>query len=62
MYDDVLQEGVPDRFRDLLNELNDQGAGAQPSPGSDAREENDPESDRLVEARGSDNPDLKGSH
>ena len=53
-YDDVVRQGVPDRFKDLLNELDDTREGTEASGA------HDPESDRLVEARGRDNPN-KGS-
>jgi hypothetical protein len=53
-YDDVVRQGVPDRFKDLLNELDDTREGTEASGG------HNPESDRLVEARGRDNPN-KGS-
>jgi hypothetical protein len=61
-YDDVVRQGVPDRFKDLLTELDDtrEGAAAKaaaPGKGEGARS---PEPDRLVEARGRDNPN-KGS-
>ncbi len=55
-YDDVVRQGVPDRFKDLLTELDDtRGAEAKQASGG-----HNPEPDRLVEARGRDNPN-KGS-
>ena len=60
-YDDVVRQGVPDRFKDLLSELDDarEGAGVKQASAQDDRGHN-PEPDRLVEARGRDNPN-KGS-
>src|SRR5258707_12723948 len=65
VYDDVIRQGVPDRFRDLLNELEDasdtgQAAATMSSAhGQGAGDENS-ESDRLVGAKGLDNPGSKG--
>jgi len=58
-YDDVVRQGVPDRFKNLLNELDDGPEGASARGPDDERRHN-PEPDRLVEARGRDNPN-KGS-
>lgn len=61
-YDDVVRQGVPDRFKDLLTELDDTREGAEAkaaAPGQGERGRS-PEPDRLVEARGRDNPN-KGS-
>jgi anti-sigma factor NepR-like protein len=55
-YDDVVRQGVPDRFKDLLNELDDTREGAAQASGG-----HNPEPDRLVEARGRDNNPNKGS-
>jgi len=68
-YDDVVRQGVPDRFKDLLSELDDTGAEAGAKQASAhgqsklAQEEggHNPEPDRLLEARGRDNPN-KGSN
>jgi anti-sigma factor NepR-like protein len=73
VYDDVIRQGVPDRFRDLLNELEDasdrgqaeatmsssRGHGQVHTQGAG---EDNSESDRLVGAKGLDNPGSKGSH
>ena len=56
-YDDVVRQGVPDRFKDLLNELDDTREGAEAKQASGGHNS---EPDRLVEARGRDNPN-KGS-
>jgi anti-sigma factor NepR-like protein len=53
VYDDVLRQGVPDRFRDLLNELDEhkEVGGAMLPPGNGRREEglsHGHEADRLV--------------
>ena len=68
VYDDVIQQGVPDRFRDLLNELDDAGdpapgEAALDSPNGSARGKaaESPASDRLVGAKGLDDPEGKGS-
>jgi Anti-sigma factor NepR len=66
-YDDVVRQGVPDRFKDLLTELDDSREGAEAkaaAPGQSKLGQGEggrsPEPDRLVEARGRDNPN-KGS-
>src|SRR5713226_2632001 len=77
VYDDVIRQGVPDRFRDLLSELENAGDTGQAEAttssshgqgqvhgevrGQGAGEDNS-ESDRLVGAKGLDNPGSKGSH
>jgi hypothetical protein len=49
VYDDVVREGVPDRFKELLNEL---GGGGAPSgqEHSEAGRDRNPESDRVAGA------------
>ena len=54
VYDDVLRQGVPDRFKDLL-ERYEQPTRAAESPG---REEGEEESDRMIGAKAFEN---KGS-
>ena len=67
VYDDVIRQGVPDRFKDLLNELDgasDRGraeATRASSHGQGADEDNS-RSDGLMGAKGLDNPGSKGSH
>ena len=61
VYDDVIRQGVPDRFRNLLNELD---GGEEKGLGDAARaaghgQADDPDQDRLVEAKGF--PHHKGS-
>lgn len=54
VYDDVIGQGVPDRFRNLLDELEGErregGASQAPTPGQ-AEARHTPEPDRLVEAK-----------
>jgi Anti-sigma factor NepR len=60
-YDDVVRQGVPDRFKDLLNELDDTREGAEAKQASGESDGgHNPEPDRLMQARGRDNPN-KGS-
>jgi Anti-sigma factor NepR len=74
VYDDVIRQGVPDRFRDLLNELDDcigKGQSAASSHGQGQVDgqvheqgagEVNSEPDRLVRTQGlDDNPGDKGS-
>jgi hypothetical protein len=58
VYDDVIRQGVPDRFRNLLDELDGEGANQAPAPGQ-AEARHTPEPDRFVEAKGF--PHDKGS-
>ena len=58
VYDDVLRQGVPDRFKDLLERYeqpNNAGASHAESP---VREEGEQESDRVIGAKAFEN---KGS-
>jgi anti-sigma factor NepR-like protein len=62
VYDDVLRQGVPDRFKDLLNELDGPkgvGEATMPSARGQAEGRQGPETDRLVAAKGF--PHNKGS-
>jgi Anti-sigma factor NepR len=57
VYDDVLRQGVPDRFKDLLERYeqpNNPGASPAQSPGGEGEQE----SDRVIGARAFEN---KGS-
>src|SRR5215470_3610784 len=40
VYDDVIRQGVPERFRDLLNELGDEQAGGSEAPPAHGQSEN----------------------
>jgi hypothetical protein len=73
VYDDVIQQGVPDRFRSLVNQLDgsdkgDTHAVVDPSPrrrqdfGEQDPSEEDAVSDRVVGTRGLNNPGSKDSH
>ena len=61
LYDDVLRQGVPDRFRNLLNELEEEGPqsiAAVPH----VEEESGSDSDRPMGANRLDSPNIKGTH
>ena len=63
MYDDVLRQGVPDRFRNLLNELEEEGDNPQSIPAApQSDEENASDSDRPMGANRLDSPNIKGTH
>jgi hypothetical protein len=64
VYDDVIHQGVPDRFKDLLTELEQRGDSVPgesetASAQAQAKAGHAPEPDRLFAAKASDN---KGSH
>jgi hypothetical protein len=64
VYDDVIHQGVPDRFKDLLSELEQRGDKAAGDGGKATVQQqvegnHDPEPDRLFAAKASVN---KGSH
>jgi len=67
VYDDVIQQGVPDRFKDLLNELDNAGDPAANEAASDRDRfahgtgGNDAASDRVLGANGLEVPPGKGS-
>jgi hypothetical protein len=69
VYDDVVRQGVPDRFKDLLSELDGprgkEGGGAEtPSAhgqSENERTENGREHDRLAGAKAFEHPHNKGS-
>ncbi len=52
VYDDVLRQGVPDRFKDLLQELDERKEVAMPSAMGRAEERQSSETDRRLEAKG----------
>ncbi len=62
VYDDVIRQGVPDRFKELLNELD--GSREAGTSEADARGQaeagRNPEIEHVVGARGRDSN--KGSH
>jgi hypothetical protein len=61
LYDDVVSQGVPDRFKDLLTELDEsrQNDPENSGPNGGAVEEAAP--DRLLGARADETPGNKGS-
>ena len=64
VYDDVIHQGVPDRFKDLLTELEQRGDSVPresetASAQAQAKAGHAPEPDRLFASKASDN---KGSH
>jgi len=64
VYDDVIHQGVPDRFKDLLTELEQRsdsvpGESETASAQGQVKASHAPEPDRLFAAKASDN---KGSH
>src|SRR4051794_30880806 len=65
VYDDVIHQGVPDRFKDLLIELEQRGdsvpggAGTASAEGEGKAGRHAPQPDRLFPGKASDN---KGSH
>jgi hypothetical protein len=76
VYDDVIRQGVPDRFKDLLSELDGaqgtkEGGGAE-TPSAHGQSENGQsengqaegsrERDRLVGAKALEHPHNKGSN
>ena len=73
VYDDVIRQGVPDRFRELLSELDDNSDGGQAETATSSSHgqgrhgqcagKDDSASDRLAGAEGlDDNRSDKGSH
>jgi hypothetical protein len=65
VYDDVIRQGVPDRFRDLLSQLDGAKNEAEGPTGSShghGQSPNEDDSDRVVGARGLESPGSKGSH
>jgi hypothetical protein len=65
VYDDIIRQGVPDRFKNLLNELGESKQKAEKEQKSAADDDgergNGCSADRFVEAKGLDRPN-KGSH
>ena len=63
VYDDVVRQGVPDRFRSLLSQL-DEGTHEAETEADSSRghEQSSDEDDPGVGGRGLDSPSSKGSH
>ena len=71
VYDDVIRQGVPDRFKDLLSEIDGpqgkkEGGGAETPSAHGQSENGQPENgqgsrDRLVGAKALEHPHNKGS-
>jgi hypothetical protein len=66
VYDDVTRQGVPDRFRELLNELDGQreregGEAKRPAAHGQTGHDTDRLVEVKVEATGLDHPQHKGS-
>jgi hypothetical protein len=60
VYDDVIRQGVPDRFKDLLDELSrEKGTGESNKALAHGQGAHNPEPERVVEAKGL--PHNKGS-
>ena len=59
VYDDVIHQGVPDRFKDLLTELEQRSDSAPGNSEAASGQGQVPEPDRMFAAKASDN---KGSH
>jgi hypothetical protein len=65
VYDDVIRQGVPDRFKNLLSQLDGRTHEAETEVDSSRghqqnSDEDDP--DRVVGGRGLESPSSKGSH
>ena len=61
VYDDVIRQGVPDRFRNLLNELDGPKQKAEGAKSDEIERDHHGGSERLVGAKRLDHPN-KGSH
>jgi len=67
VYDDVVRQGVPDRFRHLLDELEHPSDSERAHPQGSAlrgqgKPEHNPEPDHVIEAKSNATPSNKGSH
>lgn len=67
VYDDVVRQGVPDRFRHLLDELEHPGDSEQARPQGSALHrqagpEQNSEPEHVIEAKDGASPSNKGSH
>jgi hypothetical protein len=62
LYDDVIRQGVPERFRDLLSELSDeQASGGERSPAAQGRSENARPDNARPESGASERAEGEGS-
>src|SRR5438132_14384157 len=61
VYDDVIRQGVPDRFRNLLNELDEPKQKAEAAKSDEAERGHDGGPERFVGGKRPDHPN-KGSH
>jgi len=61
VYDDVIRQGVPDRFRNLLNELDEPKQKAEGAKSDDAERGHNGGPERFVGAKRPDHHN-KGSH
>jgi hypothetical protein len=68
VYDDVIRQGVPERFKELLSELGDEQSGGSEVPSAHGQSENGAlgegkeSHDRLLEAKAVGHPHNKGSN
>jgi Anti-sigma factor NepR len=62
VYDEVVHQGVPDRFKVLLDELNEPSENSQAQSSRPLESAEDPESDRRLEGKGASAQGSKGQH
>ena len=62
VYDDVVRQGVPDRFRSLLNQLDGRTQTEVGSSRGHEQSSDEEDPDPVGEGRGLDSPSSKGSH
>lgn len=62
VYDEVVHQGVPDRFKALLDELNEPSENSQAQSARPLEGAADPESDRRLEGKGASAQGSKGQH
>jgi hypothetical protein len=62
-YDDVVSQGVPDRFRELLSELDEprQNEAAEPGTSKLGRGDEEMEPDSLLGVKADNNPGTRGT-
>jgi Anti-sigma factor NepR len=61
VYDEVIHQGVPDRFKDLLNELDGEREGGKEQAARESAEAAPARDSDLVDAKGLGHPHHKGS-